>query len=83
MHCAHGLFWRVQMEEGWVQCDSCEGWVHQICGLFNKGRNDEDMPYQVCPCTTPASSTAQCGRRCIRADSWQPTAQPCSLTATL
>lgn len=33
-----------------MQCDSCEGWVHQICGLFNKGRNDEDMPYQVCPC---------------------------------
>lgn len=31
-----------------MQCDNCQGWVHQICGLFNKGRNDEDMPYQ-CP----------------------------------
>ena len=45
----NSCYWTAQMEEGWVQCDSCEGWVHQICGLFNKGRNDEDMPYQVCP----------------------------------
>ena len=37
-----------ETEEGWVQCDNCERWVHQICGLFNKGRNDEDMPY-ICP----------------------------------
>ncbi len=31
-----------------MQCDVCELWVHQICGLFNKGRNKEDTPY-VCP----------------------------------
>lgn len=31
-----------------MQCDHCERWVHQICGLFNKGRNDDDMPY-ICP----------------------------------
>lgn len=37
-----------ETEEGWVQCDVCELWVHQICGLFNKGRNKEDTPY-VCP----------------------------------
>ena len=38
----------AQVEEGWVQCDRCEGWVHQICGLFNKGRNNEDAGY-LCP----------------------------------
>ena len=37
-----------ETEEGWVQCDVCECWVHQICGLFNKGRNKEETPY-VCP----------------------------------
>ena len=37
-----------ESEEGWVQCDTCERWVHQICGLFNKGRNSEETPY-VCP----------------------------------
>lgn len=34
--------------EPWVQCDHCQVWVHQICGLFNKGRNDEELPYH-CP----------------------------------
>ena len=38
----------LQVEEGWVQCDKCEGWVHQICGLFNKGRNDENRGF-LCP----------------------------------
>jgi E1A/CREB-binding protein len=37
-----------ETEEGWVQCDVCDCWVHQICGLFNKGRNKEETPY-VCP----------------------------------
>ena len=37
-----------QSEEGWVQCDQCERWVHQICGLFNKGRNTQDTHY-MCP----------------------------------
>ncbi len=37
-----------EIEEGWVQCDACEGWVHQICGLFNKGRNDKNKHY-LCP----------------------------------
>lgn len=37
-----------EIEEYWVQCDCCEGWVHQICGLFNKGRNDAHTTY-LCP----------------------------------
>ena len=37
-----------EVEESWVQCDRCQGWVHQICGLFNKGRNDEDRGF-LCP----------------------------------
>ncbi|BDA47644.1 probable histone acetyltransferase HAC1 [Coccomyxa sp. Obi] len=37
-----------ETEEGWVQCDVCDCWVHQICGLFNKGRNKEETPY-ICP----------------------------------
>lgn len=36
-------------EEPWVQCDSCNRWVHQICTLFNGRRNiSEEMPF-VCP----------------------------------
>ena len=31
-----------------MQCDRCECWVHQICGLFNKGRNDAERGY-LCP----------------------------------
>ena len=38
----------MQSEEGWVQCDQCERWVHQICGLFNKGRNSQTTHY-MCP----------------------------------
>jgi len=38
----------TEIEEPWVQCDNCQGWVHQICGLFNKGRNKEDVHY-LCP----------------------------------
>jgi len=37
-----------EIEEPWVQCDCCEMWVHQICGLFNKGRNNHDVHY-LCP----------------------------------
>ena len=37
-----------EQEEGWVACDSCHAWVHQICGMFNKGRNSDAVSY-VCP----------------------------------
>ena len=37
-----------EQEEAWVECDSCNRWVHQICGLFNKGRNNKDVCY-LCP----------------------------------
>lgn len=38
----------VVSEEPWVQCDICESWVHQICGLFNKGNNDDSRGF-ICP----------------------------------
>lgn len=37
-----------EQEEAWVECDHCNRWVHQICGLFNKGRNNADVCY-LCP----------------------------------
>jgi E1A/CREB-binding protein len=36
-------------EESWVQCDTCERWVHQICGLFNTRQNKEHHSEYNCP----------------------------------
>lgn len=36
-------------EEGWVQCDTCDAWVHQICGLFNRLLNDDNSTHYQCP----------------------------------
>lgn len=37
-------------EENWVKCDDCDGWMHQICGLFNprQNKNDDSVKY-TCP----------------------------------
>eukprot|EP00803_Ostreobium_quekettii_P009731 evm.model.scf_220.10 EVM.evm.TU.scf_220.10 scf_220:112645-117463(-) len=35
-------------EEPWVQCDRCNAWVHQVCGLFNPQANAQDCSY-LCP----------------------------------
>jgi E1A/CREB-binding protein len=35
-------------EEGWVNCDDCESWVHQICALFN-GRTNKSTARYTCP----------------------------------
>ena len=48
------------MEEGWVQCDDCQGWVHQICGLFNKGNNKDDAAFHCPACLEEGLQT---GRR--------------------
>ncbi len=36
-------------EESWVQCDICNRWIHQICGLFNTRQNKEHHSEYCCP----------------------------------
>ena len=38
-----------QHEENWVQCDTCQRWVHQICGLFNTRQNKDHHSEYNCP----------------------------------
>jgi len=36
-------------EENWVQCDVCDRWIHQICGLFNARQNKDTESKYSCP----------------------------------
>lgn len=36
-------------EESWVQCDDCERWIHQICGLYNTRQDKEKGSSYSCP----------------------------------
>lgn len=39
-------------EESWVHCDHCNRWIHQICGLFNTRKNQDQRSEYVCPLCT-------------------------------
>lgn len=41
-------------EESWVHCDRCNRWIHQICGLFNTRKNQDQTSEYVCPRCTMA-----------------------------
>ena len=41
-----------QPEKSWVQCDCCNRWMHQICGLFNARKNKELKSEHKCPFCT-------------------------------
>jgi len=36
-------------EESWVQCDDCERWIHQICGLYNTRHDKDNTSAYSCP----------------------------------
>ncbi|KAI9922649.1 hypothetical protein PsorP6_002354 [Peronosclerospora sorghi] len=39
-----------ELTEPWVQCDQCNGWVHQICALFNACENADEGKEMVYTC---------------------------------
>ena len=38
-----------QSEEGWVQCNHCNRWQHQICTLYNVKKSEGDEVPHYCP----------------------------------
>jgi len=49
-------------EENWVQCDACDRWIHQICGLFNPRQNkhDDSVKYKCPKCLV--KERKECGK---------------------
>ncbi|RLN97937.1 hypothetical protein BBJ28_00024917 [Nothophytophthora sp. Chile5] len=39
-----------ELTEPWVQCDQCNGWVHQICALFNACENEDEAEEVLYTC---------------------------------
>jgi hypothetical protein len=61
----------VKLEEPWVECDSCHSWVHQVCGLYNKGLASRETPYYCPHCLyegTHTSATEASGSLCCGED---------------
>lgn len=40
---------KLLLFDQWVQCESCEGWQHQICGLYNKDKDTDNTADYICP----------------------------------
>ncbi|GMH41340.1 hypothetical protein BSKO_09250 [Bryopsis sp. KO-2023] len=51
--------------EAWVQCDRCGYWAHQVCAMFNKGQNADDMSYNCPDCLVEGINS---GRRQLPAE---------------
>lgn len=55
-------------EEGWVNCDECHSWVHQICALFN-GRTNRSTARFICPSCylhIPVTEEAQVAAKAVK-----------------